>query len=58
MTKPRLMPLTRSRYMALTIGAGVMAALTAVLLVGAPPVPAALGVALAVAWLVWRAPRP
>lgn len=57
MTRPRITPLTRSRYVALTIGAGVIAGLTAIRVVGAPPIPAIAGVAIAVAWLVWRAPR-
>ena len=57
MMNPRSTPLARSRYIALTIGAGVIAALTAVRVVGAPPIPAAAGIAIAVAWLIWRAPR-
>lgn len=56
MTKPPLIPLTRSRYIALTVGTGAMGLLTAIFLVGAPPIPAAVGVVLAVAWLIWRAP--
>ena len=40
------------------IGAGVMAGASAIFLVGAPPLPAALGITLAVGWLIWRAPRP
>jgi hypothetical protein len=53
----QLTPLTRSRYIALTIGAGVIAALTSLLVIGAPPIPATAGIAIAVAWLIWRAPR-
>jgi len=57
MITPRITALTRSRYLLLTIGAAVMAGVTAILVVGAPPVPAAAGLVLAVTWLVWRAPR-
>jgi hypothetical protein len=57
MTKPSWTSLPRSRHIALTIGAGVIAALTAVRIVGAPPIPAAVGIAIAVAWLIRRAPR-
>jgi len=57
MMNPRPTSLSRSRYIALTIGAGVIAALTAVRVVGAPPIPAAVGITIAVAWLIWRAPR-
>jgi hypothetical protein len=56
MRKPFLNPLTRHRHIALTIGTGVMALLTAIFLVGAPPIPASAGVAIAVTWLIWRAP--
>lgn len=57
MTKPQVItPLTRYRYIALTLGTGVIGLLTAIFLVGAPPIPAVVGVALAVAWLIWRAP--
>ena len=49
-------PLTRSRHTALTLGTGVIAALTAIFLIGAPPIPVATGVVLAVGWLIWRAP--
>jgi hypothetical protein len=54
--KPFPNPLTRNRHIVLTIGTGVMAALTAIFLIGAPPIPSAVGVALAVGWLIWRAP--
>jgi hypothetical protein len=57
MISPPKIALTRSRYIAVTIGAAMIAGLTAVLLVGAPPIPALAGVALAVAWLFRRAPR-
>ncbi|HUY17733.1 MAG TPA: hypothetical protein VMV15_00790 [Candidatus Binataceae bacterium] len=50
------MPLSRSRYIALTVGTGAMGLVTAIFLVGAPPIPAAVGVVLAVAWLIWRSP--
>ena len=56
MIKPPLTPLTRSRYIVLTVGTGVMGLLTAVLLASAPPIPALVGVAIAVTWLIWRAP--
>jgi hypothetical protein len=56
MTKPPVIPLNRSRYLALTLGAAVIGAISAVFLVGAPPIPAAVGVALAAGWLIWRAP--
>jgi hypothetical protein len=48
--------LSRPRYLAVTIAAGVIGVISAIFLVGAPPVPAVAGVALAVGWLVWRAP--
>jgi hypothetical protein len=57
MTKPRLAPLGRNRHVVLTVGTGTMALLTAIFLIGAPPIPATLGVGAAVAWLVWRGPR-
>jgi hypothetical protein len=57
MTARRIIPLARSRYIVLTAGAAVIAGITAVLVVGAPPVPAAVGIAIAVTWLWWRAPR-
>jgi hypothetical protein len=56
MRKPFLPPLTRHRHIVLTIGTGVLALVTAVFLVGAPPVAATAGVAIAVTWLIWRAP--
>jgi hypothetical protein len=56
MTKPRLINLPRHRHIALTIGTGVIALVTAIFLIGAPPIPAVAGVALTVTWLVWRAP--
>jgi hypothetical protein len=49
-------PLTRSRHAALTLGTGAIAALTAIFLIGAPPIPVAAGVVLAVGWLIWHAP--
>ena len=48
--------LSRARYLAVTIAAGVIGVLSAIFLVGAPPIPAVAGVAIAVGWLVWRAP--
>ncbi len=56
MTRPRITPLTRSRHIALTVGTGVLGLLTAIFLVGAPPIPAVAGVVIAVGWLIWRAP--
>jgi len=46
----------RSRYIALTLAAGVLAAVGAIGLIGAPPLPALLGIAIAVAWSIYRAP--
>lgn len=46
----------RNRYLAITIGTGVIALLTAIYVIGAPPIPAIAGVVLTVAWLIWRAP--
>jgi len=54
--RPDLPSLSRPRYLALTIAAGVIGVISAVFLVGAPPIPAAAGVAIAVGWLIWRAP--
>ena len=54
--RPNLPALSRSRYLALTVAAGVIGVISAVFLVGAPPIPAAAGVAIAVGWLIWRAP--
>jgi hypothetical protein len=56
MTNNRITALNRSRYLVLTITAALVAAVSAVFLVGAPPIPAAIGVVIAVTWLVWRAP--
>lgn len=56
MIKLPKIPLTRRRHRELIVGTGVMAFLTAVFLAGAPPIPAAAGVALSVGWLIWRAP--
>ncbi len=56
MTKPQITPLTRNRHIVLTIGTAVIALLTAIFLVGAPPIPAVAGATLAVTWLIWRAP--
>jgi len=46
----------RGRYIALTLAAGVLAAVGAIGLIGAPPLPAALGIAIAVGWSIYRAP--
>lgn len=56
MTKPRLAPLARNRYLVLTLATGVMGLITAIFVIGAPPVPASVGVGAAVGWLIWRAP--
>jgi hypothetical protein len=56
MTPRRLLAIPRQRYIALTIAAGVAAAISAIAFVGAPPIPAMVGVAIAVSWCVWRAP--
>ena len=56
MTRPQITPLTRNRHIVLTVGTAVIALLTAIFLIGAPPIPAVAGAAIAVAWLVWRAP--
>jgi len=57
MSQRRLTRLTRHRHLVITATAGVAAALTAILMVGAPPIPAVVGIALAVMWLLWRAPK-
>jgi hypothetical protein len=46
----------RHRHIVLTLGTGVVAALTAIFFIGAPPIPVAVGAALSVGWLIWRAP--
>ena len=56
MNSIRIKPMARVRYLTITVGAAAIAALTAVL-IGAPPVPAVAGIGLALAWLIWRAPR-
>lgn len=56
MTKPRFFALTRRRHFALTMGTAVTVLVTAIFLVGVPPLPAAAGVVIAVSWLLWRAP--
>lgn len=56
MSKPHLTPLTRNRHIVLTIGTAVIALLTAIFIVGAPPIPAVVGATIAVSWLIWRAP--
>ncbi len=56
MNRAPLLQLGRQRYIAITIGAGIVAAISAVFLVGAPPIPALAGVVLAVGWLIYRAP--
>jgi methylthioribose-1-phosphate isomerase len=47
---------SRNRYIALTGAAGIAAAISAIVFVGAPPIPAAMGIGLAICWLIWRAP--
>jgi len=56
MRKPFPNPLGRNRHVALTLGTGALAALTAIFFIGAPPVPVAAGVVLAAGWLIWRGP--
>jgi hypothetical protein len=46
----------RHRHIVLTLGTGVVTALTAIFFIGAPPIPVAVGAALSVGWLIWRAP--
>jgi len=48
--------LSRGRYIAVTIAAGILGSVSAIYFVGAPPIPATVGMALAVIWLIWRAP--
>jgi hypothetical protein len=48
--------MSRSRYLALTGSAAVLVAVSAILLIGAPPIPAVAGIAFGVGWLVWHAP--
>jgi len=52
----RAINLSRGRYIAVTIAAGILGSISAIYFVGAPPIPAAAGMALAVTWLIWRAP--
>ena len=56
MNTNRIAALGRQRYLVLTISAAVAAAVSAIFLVGAPPLPAGVGVVVAVGWLIWRAP--
>jgi len=56
MTGKNIVPLSRQRYIAVTLSAGLIGAISAIFLVGAPPIPAIVGVAVAVGWLIWRAP--
>lgn len=56
MIKP-IIPLARGRYIVVTISAGLICAISAIFIVGAPPIPALLGVCLAIAWLIYRAPK-
>ena len=56
MMKPQLIPLTRSRHFVVVLATGAMGLVTAIFLVGAPPIPAVIGVVLAVGWLLWRTP--
>jgi hypothetical protein len=54
--KPRFIQLSRHRHIMLTVGTAAIAMVTAIYFIGAPPVPASVGVTLAVAWLLWRTP--
>jgi len=51
----RVTLLTRQRYIAVTIAAGAIGAVSAYF-IGAPPIPATAGIAIAIGWLIWRAP--
>ena len=42
--------------MVVTVGTGTIAAITAIMLLGAPPIPSAIGIGLAVFWLIRRGP--
>jgi hypothetical protein len=57
MTPRSIFAIPRQRYIALTIAAGVIAAISAIAFIGAPPIPAAVGVVIVVAWSIWRAPN-
>jgi|SwirhisoilCB1_FD_contig_31_2961296_length_742_multi_3_in_0_out_0_2 hypothetical protein len=48
--------MTRQRHATLTVGTGLIAAMTTIFIFGAPPVPVAIGVLVTVAWLLWRGP--
>ena len=54
--RPRFIQLSRQRHIMLTLGTGAIAIVTATYFIGALPIPAAVGVTLAVAWLLWRTP--
>ncbi|HJZ98632.1 MAG TPA: hypothetical protein VKE70_19110 [Candidatus Solibacter sp.] len=56
MNPNRIYALGRQRYLLVTITAAAVATICAIFLVGAPPIPAVVGVAVAVSWLIWRAP--
>ena len=48
--------MTKQRHIAVTLGTGSIAAVTAIWLLGAPPIPAALGITVVVLWLIRRGP--
>ena len=54
--KPRFIQLSRHRHIMLTLGTGAIAMVSAIYFIGAPPIPAAVGVILGVGWLLWRTP--
>jgi hypothetical protein len=56
MMNPRHTPIPRNRYLVLTGATAAIGLISAIFLVGAPPLPAILGVAIAASWLIWRAP--
>lgn len=49
--------MTRTRYAALTLGAGLIVATVVILVFKAPLMPAAYGVLSAVVWLLIRRPK-
>lgn len=51
------MTMTRQRHFALTIGTGVITAITAITLFGAPPIPVGIGALIAIILLLRRAPE-
>ncbi len=52
MNKSTVIPLARHRHVTLVGATAAIALVTAVFLIGAPPIPAVLGVSLAAGWLL------